>query len=117
MNWESMEVTAETKGDMSIISIFDAISIQNIQEIEKVWEQQLGKNIRILAIDFTGIERVDSIGLSHLVKLSRKAIIKEIDLIFFGLNPPITELFKIARLDTFFNILTKGEFEEKYQGR
>jgi anti-anti-sigma factor len=116
-----MRGTMETKvvrhQDLIVVEVHDVISIQNIQAIEKVWERQLNEDIRMLAIDFTRVDRIDSIGLSHLVKLSRKAIIKEIDLVFFGLNRPIHDLFKIARLDTFFNILGEAEFEEKFLPR
>ena len=109
-----MEVSIKNYGNLTVVTAYNAISIHNIQSLEKVWEEQLKKNIHILAINFTMVERIDSIGLSHLVKLSRNAIIREIDLIFYGLNKPILDLFKIARLDTFFNILTESEFEEKF---
>jgi len=104
----------EEHGKIVIISINDAITIQNINQLEKVWDEQLKKKPGVIAINFSRVERIDSIGLSHLVKMSRNAIIREIDLILYGLNTPILDLFKIARLDTFFNILVESEFRDKY---
>ncbi|MBN1532518.1 MAG: STAS domain-containing protein [Spirochaetes bacterium] len=111
----SMDVaTVEEHGKIVVISINDAITIQNINQLEKVWDEQLKKKPRVIAINFARVERIDSIGLSHLVKMSRNAIIKETELILYSLNTPILDLFKIARLDTFFNILIESEFKDKY---
>lgn len=108
------ESTVDERDGVVILNIVSFITIQNIHLLEALWNKQLEKEPDVLAINFAGIDRVDSIGLSHLVKLSRNSIIKEVDLIFYDINPSIMDLLKVARLDQFFNILSKSEFETKY---
>ena len=108
------ETTVEERDGIIILNIVSFITIQNIHILETLWNKQLDKGPNILAINFSGINRIDSIGLSHLVKLSRNSIIKEVDLIFYDIDTSILDLLKVARLDQFFNILSKNEFEEKY---
>ncbi len=106
--------TVEEHGDLIILTIYETITIHSIAKLEKIWDELLEKGPRVLAINCSQVDRIDSIGLSHLVKMSRNAIIREIELLLYALNPAILDLFKVARLETFFNILSEAEFTEKY---
>jgi anti-anti-sigma factor len=108
------ETTVDEKDGIIILNLYGQIALQNIHKIEKLWNEQIDKGPDILALNFTGIDRIDSIGLSHLVKLSRNAIVMEIELIFYNMNQTNLDLFKVAKLDQFFNILTEQQFKEKY---
>ena len=104
----------EKKNEVTIIHIFGILNAQSVYEAEKIWNEQITNKPEIIALDFSGIEYVDSMGISGLVKLSKSSIINEIELIFYGMSADVKDLFEVASLTEYFNILTKSEFEIDY---
>ncbi len=109
-----IDYSIEEKKDVTIIHFYTNLETNVISEAEKVWNMVLEKKPTILALDFTRIEFVDSLGLSHLVKLTKNSIIKDVELIFFGTSASVKSLFAMATLDKFFNIMSKATFENQY---
>jgi anti-anti-sigma factor len=72
------------------------------------------KNISTLVLNFSKIDSIDSTGISHLLKLSRKAILSDVELILCELGDSLKRLFETAQMDKFFNILTLDALKEKY---
>jgi anti-anti-sigma factor len=60
------------------------------------------------------LEYIDSSAIGTLVKFLNNAMNKQIKLIFFDLNKAIQNIFKTARLDNFFTIMSKEEIDEHY---
>ncbi len=110
-----LSITVSTHDDIIIIHLNGLLLAQNIEEAEKVWDSEKEKDPGIIALDFGKLERIDSMAIGHLIKLAKSCIINEIDLILYDLNRPINDLFKIASLDTFFNIVSKEEFNAYYR--
>lgn len=110
------DFTIERHGDVVILHLPGSLNSQNVQQAEDTWLTLLRDKPNVLALNFRAIQSIDSLGLSHLVKLSRKTIIEEIELVLYDIPPMVHELFKIASLDRYFNILTEYEFQDKILG-
>ena len=104
----------EQKNDVAIIHIFGILNSQCIYEAEKIWNEQLESKPGTIALDFSGLDYVDSMGISGLVKLSKNCIINEVELILYAMSDDVKDLFEVASLDDYFNIMSKSEFELDY---
>jgi anti-sigma B factor antagonist len=111
------DFTTEQHDDVVILHLPENLNSRNIQQAEDTWLSLLKDRPNILALNFRAIQSIDSLGLSHLVKLSRKTIMEEVELVLYDIPPMVHELFKIASLDRYFNILTEYEFQDKILGK
>ncbi len=108
-------ITVKHHDDISIINLNGLLLAQSIDEAEKIWDSEVENKPNILALNFGDLERLDSMAIGHLIKLAKKCVINDVDLILYGMKRPILDLFKIASLDTFFNIVTSEEFNTYYR--
>ena len=109
-----LKVTAE-KIDRVIILHFEGdFFIDQLNNVDKLWKEQLACSPRVIALDCSKIDHVDSSAISTLVKYLNEAMNKNIRLIFYDLHPSVQKLFEIARLQRFFNITTREKFEKKF---
>lgn len=100
----------ENLNDILIIHILGNISKESSEQIERTWNDELSKQPNIIAIDFSKIDYVDSVGLFILIKLYRTAIQKEVQLVLFGLNETIKKLFNVIEFHRYFNIMSSVQF-------
>jgi len=109
-----LSLNIKKNNGLTIIYLHGSIETETIKKFEIDTNNVIKTNISILVLDFTNVERIDSVGISHLLKLSRKAILSDIELIFSELNHSLKRLFETAKMDKFFNILTNDALKEKY---
>ncbi|MBN1501055.1 MAG: STAS domain-containing protein, partial [Spirochaetes bacterium] len=81
---------------------------------EELWHSLVEKKPAVIAIDCKELEYIDSSAIGTLVKFLNNAMSKKVKLIFFDLNKAIQNIFKTARLDNFFTIITRDELEKEY---
>ncbi len=105
------------KDGLIIISISGEFYIENIQKVENEWNEQVMKSPKTIAINCADLLYIDSSAIGTLVKFLNSAMNRNIALVFFDLNPSIQQIFKTARLNNFFSITSKEDFERDYLGR
>lgn len=71
-------------------------------------------NPSTLAIDMNKLDYIDSSGIGTLIKSLNAIKSKKGILILVGLKPMILNVFKLAKLDMFFEIMTNEQFETKF---
>ena len=71
-------------------------------------------NPSILAIDMNKLDYIDSSGIGTLIKSLNVVKNKKGILILIGLKPMILNVFKLAKLDMFFEIMTNDQFNAKF---
>jgi len=113
---EMINLSVEANGGLIIISISGEFYIENIQKVENAWNEQVMKSPETIAINCGGLLYIDSSAIGTLVKFLNSAMNKNIKLVFFDLNPSIQQIFKTARLNNFFTITSKENFEREYLG-
>jgi anti-anti-sigma factor len=108
------EIQIEQKEDVVILHLCGALCSQNANRAEEVWNDQLTRCPTVLAINFKDLDYIDSMGVSHLVKLHRNADSSKVELILYNMNEKVNNFFITADLDKLFNILSLEEFENNY---
>lgn len=110
-----MELKVSQSGSLKIIHIKGKFDIECIEEFENTFQKQLasGKPTQ-LAIDMNQLDYIDSSGIGSLIKSLNTIKTQKGVLILYGLKPMILNVFKLAKLDMFFQIMTNSEFTNKY---
>ncbi|MCB1140715.1 MAG: STAS domain-containing protein [Leptospiraceae bacterium] len=109
-----MELKLRTLGKVKIIEIYGKFDIENTEEFETLFQKQLEANPSTLAIDMNKLDYIDSSGIGTLIKSLNAIKSKKGILILVGLKPMILNVFKLAKLDMFFEIMTNEQFETKF---
>lgn len=105
-----VEVTKE----LIIIFLQGDFYLERVKEVKELWNQQTELNPEVVAINCSELEHVDSSGIATFFKIFEESSKQDITLLFYDLSPAVQQLFKIARLEKFFTILTKEEFADEY---
>ena len=109
-----ININIEEREVVIILHVFGNLSMDTADTVEISWRDQLAKKPEAIALNFNGLEFIDSIGISCLIRLTKNAVLKNVELIFYDLSEPIETLFKTARINKYFNIMTKEDFESYY---
>ncbi len=110
-----LTIIIEDIGKAAILHIKGELFHEKISELEKVWHDQMFKPVETIAINCQELGYIDSPMIGTLVKFFNEAMSRGKKLVFYELNPSIKSLFDSARLERFFTILSKEEFDRKYR--
>jgi len=97
-----------------IINICGEFRIEMINRVDQVWAEQMAKKPRVIAFNCQEMAYIDSSSIGSLVKFVNAATNRKIDLVIYGLNRDVFKIFETARLNKFFGIMSKTEFEMRY---
>lgn len=109
-----MEIKLNSAGKVKIIEIIGKFDIENTEEFEVVFNKQIESKPSILAIDLNKLDYIDSSGIGCLIKSLNNIKNQKGALILVGLKPMILNVFKLAKLDLFFQIMTNDDFNTRY---
>lgn len=109
-----MKLNLNSVGKLKVIEIQGRYDIQSIKEFEMIFNSQLEKKPTTLGIDMNQLEYIDSSGIGSLIKSLNVLKNQNGKLILFGLKPMVLNIFKQAKLDTFFDIMHIEEIRLKY---
>jgi anti-anti-sigma factor len=109
-----MELKLNQVGSIKIIEISGKYDIESTEEFESIFNKQLESKPQIVAIDMTKLDYIDSSGIGSLIKCLNSLKNKNGKMILVGIKPMIMNVFKLAKLDMFFEILSKMDFDTKY---
>ncbi|TGL63868.1 anti-sigma factor antagonist [Leptospira ognonensis] len=109
-----MELKLNTLGKVKTIEISGKFDIESTEEFESIFAKVIEPNPSIVAIDMGKLDYIDSSGIGSLIKSLNLLKSKKGKLILFGMKPMIQNVFKLAKLDMFFEILNPSDFHSKY---
>jgi anti-sigma B factor antagonist len=109
-----LELKLSNLGKVKVIEIHGKFDIENTEDFETLFQKQLDTNPSILAIDMTKLDYIDSSGIGTLIKSLNTLKNKKGSLLLVGLKPMILNVFKLAKLDMFFQIMTSDDFKLKF---
>jgi len=109
-----VDVKIDKHKNITIFSINGEFYIESVEYAEKIWDKIVSENPRVIAINCSKIEYIDSSAIGILVKFRNIALEQGIELIFFDVSEAVKSIFETARLNKFFTILTNEEFNHKY---
>jgi anti-sigma B factor antagonist len=109
-----LTISVNQLGDVVIIDLAGEFDIDVIRNVEKAWNEALEKNPKVIAFNCKELKFIDSSAIGTLVKFMNSATNRKITLSLFNVMPSIHAIFKTSRLDKFFSISSKEEFENKF---
>ena len=90
--------------DTRVISVSGEIHVTTAPEFSQRLNDAIASGTRNVVIDMSGVEFIDSTGLSVLLNGLRRVTRAEGKLSLVVSNPTVLRLFEITRLDTTFDI-------------
>ena len=88
--------------------------IEQTQNFEKTFSDLLEKKPPRIGMNLTDLNFIDSSGMGSLIKCLNKTRNYGGEMILFGLKPMLLNVFKLAKLDNFFKVVTPDEFQKEY---
>lgn len=109
-----MELKLSQVGKVRIIEITGKYDIESTEEFETIFNKQLEAKPEIVAVEMSKLDYIDSSGIGSLIKCLNSLKSKNGKLILVGMKTMIMNVFKLAKLDMFFEIISQSDFHEKY---
>lgn len=109
-----MDIKLNQLGKVKVIEIGGKYDIESTEEFESAFQKVLESKPELVAVEMSRLEYIDSSGIGSLIKCLNSLKAKNGKLILVGMKPMILNVFKLAKLDFFFEILSSVEFKNKY---
>ncbi|MCT8332838.1 STAS domain-containing protein [Leptospira sp. 85282-16] len=109
-----MELKLNSTGKIKTIEIAGKFDIESTEEFESIFAKIIEPNPSIVSIDMGRLDYIDSSGIGSLIKSLNSLKNKKGKLILVGMKPMIMNVFKLAKLDMFFEIMSEMDFRTKY---
>ena len=90
------------------------LDITTISDVKNTISELLNNRPGAIAFNFNDVDFVDSSAMAAFVNLLKTSVAKKTEFIFYGLKPDIQNIFKVACLDRFFNIIPEEKFKKEY---
>ncbi len=86
----------------------DRINQPDLDSELESWVQQASgrSDARTLTLDLGAVMQLSSLGLNHLIQLNRLARKEDLEVILTNVQPPVTEVLNLTRLERLFETRT-----------
>ncbi|GBF49515.1 anti-sigma factor antagonist [Leptospira ryugenii] len=111
-----MELKLNTAGKIKTIEISGKFDIESTEEFESIFAKVIEPNPTVVAIEMSRLDYIDSSGIGSLIKSLNLLKSKKGKLILVGMKPMIQNVFKLAKLDMFFEIMNPSDFQTRFSG-
>lgn len=101
--------------EMLLLRLTGKFDIEQSDYFEKTFADLFKDKPRRVGLDMTEVNFIDSSGIGAMIKALNMVKSAGGELILFGLKPMILSVFKLAKLDNFFKVLSPEEFKLKYE--
>lgn len=109
-----MEIRVEHIGDIVVIHLAGSFNIDTVARAQETLLGEADTGGSLIAVYCEKLKSLDSSAIGFLVKFFKLVKERGISLVMCDLNELIYRIFVTARLDRFFTIMKRGEFEERY---
>ncbi len=108
----SLGINLDVVNNITVIHLNGYLNSSSSQMIEEVLNNQLDKNSGTVALDFRGIESMDSYSMHLLVKYIQIAQVKNIDVRFLNMESQL-DLLRQENVDSYFTMTTIRDLERE----
>lgn len=109
-----VELKLNTTGKIKTIEIAGKFDIESTEEFESIFNKLVESSPNIVSIEMSRLDYIDSSGIGSLIKSLNSLKNKKGKLLLVGMKPMIQNVFKLAKLDMFFEIMSSNDFHLKY---
>ncbi len=112
----SLGINLDIVNNITVIHLSGYLNANSSQMIEEVLNNQIEKNTEVIAVDFGGIEQMDSYSIHLLVKYVQIARVKNIDFRFINMDHQL-DLLRKENVDSYFSMTTLRDLEKEKKNR
>ncbi|MBL0956205.1 MAG: STAS domain-containing protein [Leptospira sp.] len=109
-----MELKLNTTGKIKTIEIAGKFDIESTEEFESIFNKLIESSPSLVSVEMSRLDYIDSSGIGSLIKSLNSLKNKKGKLLLVGMKPMIQNVFKLAKLDMFFEILSSSDFQTRY---
>jgi len=109
-----LELKLNTTGKIKTIEIAGKFDIESTEEFESIFNKLIESSPSLVSIEMSRLDYIDSSGIGSLIKSLNSLKNKKGKLLLVGMKPMIQNVFKLAKLDMFFEILSTSDFQTRY---
>ncbi|EOQ90497.1 STAS domain protein [Leptospira yanagawae serovar Saopaulo str. Sao Paulo = ATCC 700523] len=109
-----VELKLNTTGKIKTIEIAGKFDIESTEEFESIFNKLIESSPNLVSIEMSRLDYIDSSGIGSLIKSLNSLKNKKGKLLLVGMKPMIQNVFKLAKLDMFFEIMSSNDFHLKY---
>lgn len=111
-----MEITRRIKADYTIFGIKGSLDMNNVKYVKKVFDEELQKNVKSVAIDMKELHYIDSSGIGAFIGLMTKLKAIGGQVVLINMQTDIERIFNMTKLLAFFKVFrTEEEFNTSLQ--
>ncbi len=109
-----MDIKKVSRTGIMICELNGKFDIEQAEMFENTFNEMLAAKPSHLGLDLNNVNYIDSSAIGSIIKSLN--LIKNYggEMILFGLKPMILNVFKLAKLDNFFKIMTTEEFNKSF---
>ena len=109
-----MDIKKVARPGIVICELNGKFDIEQAETFENAFNDMLKDKPSHIGLDLNNVNYIDSSAIGSVIKSLN--LIKNYggEMILFGLKPMILNVFKLAKLDNFFKIMTLEEFNRKF---
>ena len=104
MNTSTFSAQVRDENQMMVIDLEGAINTQAEQAINQAYSEANSNNSETIALNFSGVDYINSTGIALIVGLLAEARKSHKRLVVYGLSEHYVEIFQITRLADFMDI-------------
>lgn len=109
-----MRISIHRNKDLVDIRIIGEYDIHEVHFFNSLFIDELNNKPSVVALNLNEMTYIDSSAIGSLIRCLNMAMKEDIEFICYNLNQRIEEIFRLARLERSFQILSDTEFKEKY---
>jgi anti-sigma B factor antagonist len=109
-----MKIETKKEGNVYFIKLIGEFTISTTEGLGEKFNSILDEKPIAIAFDCEDLKYIDSSGTGTLIKCLKKARKSNTNLHYVSVNDTILNFFTVARLNSFFNILSREDFNKKY---
>ncbi len=100
-----MEISTDKEKNCTIVGVKGKIDAVTSPEFEKSLSDLINQGEKTLLMDLTGLEYISSAGLRSILSTAKKLKTMDGQMIFFGLQGSVKDVFRISGFGSIFKIL------------
>lgn len=104
-----MQITKKVKGQFVIFSISGNLDMNNVKFVKKIFDDEVNKGTKYVAIDMKNLSYIDSSGIGSFIGLMSKLRQVGGQVILLNMNPEIERIFSMTKLLAFFKVYKSEE--------
>ncbi len=112
-----MTLNSEQHGQVLIVYIEGFLIHETIEELMKLLNDQLGKDICTIGLDCKELRTIDPSSVERLTRFLSDIILSGIKLVFYNLSDSVSKIFKQSEWNNIFSIMTEPGFFQEYMDK